>query len=68
MWLAFANSKTDNAFLVACSNEQFPWTMLKPSIEISGEANASRIAQASSMPGSVSRIIFLAIGSHWIHP
>src|SRR5215207_5090781 len=49
----------DRALTVACSSEQLPCTTLKPSSESSGEASASRMAQASSMPGSVSMMIRL---------
>src|SRR5215207_6197872 len=49
----------DRALTVACSSEQLPCTTLKPASESSGEASASKMAQASSMPGSVSMMICL---------
>src|SRR6266487_886259 len=61
IWLAFARSNTDKAFVVACSREQFPCTILKPSRLNSGDASASKIAQESSMPGSVSNKIFFGM-------
>src|SRR5512139_2947716 len=51
----------DRALDVAWSMEQFPWTVLRPSSESSGDARASRMAQASSMPGSVSKRIRFGI-------
>ena len=57
-----ANSTRCSAFCVAVAVSTLPKMVVRPSTSSSGAAKAKRIAIASSIPGSVSIIIFLVMG------
>ncbi|EPJ51390.1 MAG: hypothetical protein OFPI_17700 [Osedax symbiont Rs2] len=59
-----AISTSDSALVVACSTETLPNVVVKANNSICGCAMAVKIAIASSMPGSVSKIIFFIVLSH----
>ena len=56
-----ANSSTRSAFAVVLSRVWFPETVVTATSSISGEARASRIAIASSWPGSQSRMMGVGV-------
>src|SRR5688572_30568666 len=57
IWLACAISRIERALRVAFSTVTFPCVVVRASSWISGDANASKNARASSTPGSVSMMI-----------
>ena len=52
-----ASSQIRRALSVASASETLPSTVVRPSSSSSGEASASRMAMASSTPGSVSMMM-----------